>query len=153
MGGFLECERALALDRNLADAHGYIGLGKISSGRPEETEAHIREALRLSPGDPTADLWMGFAGRAKFAQGQYTDAIEWANRSLEVNRNLPLTHFLLATSLAHLGRMEEARQAAEAGLALDPRFTLARYRAGAPPKMLGSEQYLEGLRAAGVPEG
>ena len=37
------------LDRNLADAHAYIGLGKIFTGRAEEAEAHIGEALRLSP--------------------------------------------------------------------------------------------------------
>src|SRR6516164_10749667 len=49
--GIAECERALALDHNLADAHGFIGLAKFFLGRSEETEAHIREALRLSPRD------------------------------------------------------------------------------------------------------
>jgi tetratricopeptide (TPR) repeat protein len=29
--GIAECEQALALDRNLADAHGFIGLGKYSN--------------------------------------------------------------------------------------------------------------------------
>ena len=46
-----EFEHALALDRNLADAHSGIGFGKIFIGRAEETEAHIAEALRLSPRD------------------------------------------------------------------------------------------------------
>ena len=49
--GIAECEQALALDRNLADAHGLIGLAKFFLGRGEETEAHIQEALRLSPRD------------------------------------------------------------------------------------------------------
>ena len=49
--GIAECEHALALDRNLADAHAFIGFGKIFIGRAEETEAHIVEALRLSPRD------------------------------------------------------------------------------------------------------
>ena len=40
--GIAECERALALDRNLADAHGFIGLAKYFLGRGEETEAHIQ---------------------------------------------------------------------------------------------------------------
>jgi TolB-like protein/class 3 adenylate cyclase len=44
-----ECERALELNRNLADAHGQIGACKFHLGRAEETEAHIQEALRLSP--------------------------------------------------------------------------------------------------------
>ena len=43
--GIAECEQALALDRNLADAHGFIGLGKYVTGRGEEVEAHIQEAL------------------------------------------------------------------------------------------------------------
>ena len=51
--GIAECEHALALDRNLASAHAFIGLGKIFIGRAEETEAHIAEALRLSPRDTT----------------------------------------------------------------------------------------------------
>jgi TolB-like protein len=49
--GIAECERALELDRNLAQAHGWIGLGKCFSGRAEETEAHVLEAFRLSPRD------------------------------------------------------------------------------------------------------
>jgi hypothetical protein len=52
--GIAECEHALALDRNLAQAHAVIGLGKIFIGRAEETEAHILEALRLSPRDTLA---------------------------------------------------------------------------------------------------
>ena len=47
--GIAECERALALDPNLARAHGLMGIGKIFSGRPDETEPHVKEALRLSP--------------------------------------------------------------------------------------------------------
>ena len=49
--GIGEFEHALALDRNLAAAHGFIGLAKIFAGRSEETEAHVDEALRLSPRD------------------------------------------------------------------------------------------------------
>ena len=63
--GIAECEHALALDRNLADAHSYVGFGKIYIGRAEETEAHIVEALRLSPRDTMAYNWMSYAGIAK----------------------------------------------------------------------------------------
>src|SRR5208337_3795564 len=47
--GIEEFERALALDSNLAWAHAHMGLAKIVIGRAEETEAHVLEALRLSP--------------------------------------------------------------------------------------------------------
>ena len=55
--GIAECEHALELDRNLAYAHAAIGLGKICIGRAEEAEAHIGEALRLSPRDTMA-YWL-----------------------------------------------------------------------------------------------
>jgi TolB-like protein/class 3 adenylate cyclase len=63
--GIAKCEHALALDRNLARAEGAIGFGKINIGRAEETEAHIAEALRLSPRDTTAFVWMTHVGLAK----------------------------------------------------------------------------------------
>ncbi len=49
--GVAEYERALALDRNLADAHAFIGEARTYMGRAAETEAHINEAFRLSPRD------------------------------------------------------------------------------------------------------
>src|SRR5580700_1774835 len=63
--GIAECEHALQLDRNLAHAHAMIGFGKIFIGRAEETEAHVGEALRLSPRDMGAYGWMSMAGVAK----------------------------------------------------------------------------------------
>jgi hypothetical protein len=47
-----ELDRALTLDRNLAGAHALIGQSKLFIGQAEETEAHVQEALRLSPRDP-----------------------------------------------------------------------------------------------------
>ena len=63
--GIAECEHALALDRNLASAHSIIGFGKIFIGRAEETEAHIAEALRLSPRDTMAYIWMTYRGHGE----------------------------------------------------------------------------------------
>ena len=47
--GIRECERALELDRNLANAHGQIGAAKVQLGQAEDTEVHVPNALRLSP--------------------------------------------------------------------------------------------------------
>src|SRR6202171_1102484 len=47
--GIAECEHALVLNANLANAHGAIGLAKMFMGRAAETEGHILEAFRLSP--------------------------------------------------------------------------------------------------------
>jgi tetratricopeptide (TPR) repeat protein len=155
--GIAECERALALDHNLPSAHGRIGMAKYFIGRGAETEAHVREALRLSPRDTFAYAWMSFPGIAKLWLGADAEAVAWLRRSVEANRNWPLAHFYLAAALAHLGQLGEASAAARAGLELHPSFTISRYRASAacnhPAYLAGRERTYEGLRMAGVPEG
>ena len=129
--GIAECERALLLDRNVATAHATIGLGKLMAGRPEETEAHVSEALRLSPRDNRAFAWMQFVGAAKLHLGKDAEAIGWLGRSIEANRNHALSQFYLGAVLALLGRTPEARPAVEAGLAMNSdvhHFPLSRRR-------------------------
>jgi tetratricopeptide (TPR) repeat protein len=154
--GIAECEHALALDRNLASAHSTIGMGKIYIGRPEETEAHVVEALRLSPRDTLAYTWMTTAGIAKNHLGLYDQAVPWCRRAIEANRNFPHPHFALGAALARLGQLEEARSAVRAGLALNPSFTVSRARAtwmnDNPSCVAQMERHLEGMRMAGVPE-
>ena len=101
--GIAKCEHALALDRNLATAHSVIGFGKIFIGRAEEAEAHIGEALRLSPRDTTAYIWMNMAGLAKLHFGDFEQAVTWCRRSIEANRNFPSANFDLAAALVLLG--------------------------------------------------
>jgi TolB-like protein/class 3 adenylate cyclase len=155
--GIAECERALALDRNLTFAHGFIGIAKYSIGRGEETEAHVQEAIRLSPRDTSAYLWLGARGFAKLYLGADEEAVAWLRRAIDANRSFSLHHFCLAAALAHLGRLDEARTAVQAGLALNPTFTISRFRAGAPgdnPIFLAQrERIYEGMYKAEVPEG
>src|SRR5208337_3743134 len=156
--GIAECEHALALDRNLANAHASIGNGKIYIGRAEETEAHVVEALRLSPRDTTAYVWMGIAGAAKNRLGSWEQAVAWYRRAIEANRNYPLGYFGLAAALAQLGRLDEAHSAVTAGLALNQNFSISRARAlwtaiaDDPTCAAQLEPVLEGLRKAGLPE-
>jgi len=155
--GIAEYERALKLDPNFAAAYGQISLGKIFIGRAEETETHVDEALRLSPRDYWVFLWYHFAGAAKLHLGADEEAVTWFRRSIETNRNFPLVHFFLAAALAHLERLEEARPAVQAGLTLDPTFTVRRFRLGAeannPTFLAQRERLYDGMRKAGVPEG
>jgi tetratricopeptide (TPR) repeat protein len=155
--GIAQCERALALDRNLARAHANIGIAKFYLGRGEETEAHIEQARRLSPRDTSVYIWSSYVGQAKFWQGANAEALVWLRRSLEANRNYPVGHFYLAAVLAHVGELDEARAIAQSGLALNPSFSIRRFRTSTPSShpvyLAGRERVYEGLRMAGVPEG
>jgi len=155
--GIEEFERALALDPNLARARAGIGLAHIFIGRAEETEAHVLEALRLSPRDSRLSHWFLHAGGAKACLGEYAAGVVWLRKSTDTNRNNPWAHFYLATCLAHLGRIDEARSEVDAGLAVNPKFTIRRFRAGVQSDnatYLGQrERVILGMRMAGAPEG
>jgi TolB-like protein len=158
--GIAECEHALALDRNLALAHSFIGLAKYFLGRAGETELHINEALRLSPRDTFAFTWMVVVGLAKLQLKADTEAVAWLRRSLDANRNNSFADFLLAAALVRVAELDQAQAAVQAGLALDPSFTVRRIIDAAhsrglydPAYLAGVERIAEGMRLAGVPEG
>jgi tetratricopeptide (TPR) repeat protein len=138
--GIAECEQALALDRNLAVAHAHIGFAKFLVGRGAETETHIKEAIRLSPRDILAYQWFFVAGLAKTHLDADAEAVVWLRRSLDANPNFTISHFELAAALARLGELNEARAAVQAGLALDPSFTIRRFRDATSAR--GRQSYL-----------
>jgi tetratricopeptide (TPR) repeat protein len=88
--------------------------------------------------------------------GADEDAVTWFRRAIELNPNFALMHFFLAAALANLGKLEEARAETQAGLALDPTFTIRRFRLGAesdnPVFLKQRERLIDGMRKAGVPE-
>ena len=100
---------------------------------------------------------MMFAGVAKFWHGDDPETIAWLRRSIEANRNFPMAHFHLAVALAQLGLLDEARAAAQVGLAFYPGFTIHRFQrqlASNNPTYLAKRQRVyEGMRLAGLPEG
>ena len=152
--GVRQCERALQLDRNLAGAHAAIGSAKLHLGQAEDTEAHIQEALRLSPQDKLSYVWCMTAGMAKLYLRREEEAVTWLQRSIEINRSFPTSHFVLAAALAHLARLPEGRSALRAGLAINPTFTISKVRANAPSDnpiaVAGREHFISGLRKAGM---
>ena len=154
--GIAEYERALALDRNMAGAHSLIGQNKLFIGRAEETEAHVLEALRLSPRDPWAYVWLLTAGFAACLLGRNEEAASWFRRSIEANRNFALCHFIHATVLANAGRLDEARSELAAGLALDPGFTIANFQSAVssdnPLYLEQRARIIDDMRRAGIPE-
>jgi tetratricopeptide (TPR) repeat protein len=155
--GVAELERALALDPNLAAAHAVIGLARLFDGHPEETESHERDALRISPHDTEAGFWVAYMALAKLYLGAYEEALGFFRQAKELNPNYATGRFLMAAVLAELARLDEARAEVKAGLALNPGFTIRRYRSGAqsdnPEFLKRRERIIEDMRKAGVPEG
>ena len=151
-----ESDRALGLNPNFAAAHAQIGFAKLVDGHAEETERHENEALHVSPRDTDAYVWVAYMALAKLHLGAYEDALDLYRRSIELNRNYATGRFLYAANLVEVGKLDEAKMEVKTALALNPKFTLRRYREGAQSNnaafLKRREQIIESMRKAGTPE-
>lgn len=90
---------------------------------------------------------------APLVTGRYEEWREWSEQLTEAYPDFPGAWRHLAASYAHLGRMEEAREALKRLLELIPGNTLPREQArlsSTRPEMAG--RLIESLRKAGLPE-
>jgi TolB-like protein/tetratricopeptide (TPR) repeat protein len=151
-----EFELAISLDRNLAKAHVYAGLMKLCLGRASETEAHVAQAIRLSPRDPFLSHWHFVVGLADLYLGRNVRAVNRLRSSVQLNPNWHLSHFTLAGALALAGLFAEAAVTCAAARRLGPDFTVSKFRMEAvgdnPVYLAQRERLCDGLLMAGVPE-
>ena len=151
-----EFERAVALDRNFANAHAYIGLMELFLGRGEATEAHVAHAIRLSPRDPLLDVWSFMVGAADLYLGRFERAVERMRNTVDMSPRCAIAHLALASALALTGRHGEAAQACALGRRIDPDFTLRKIRSEPmsdnPIYLAQRQRFVDGLREAGLPE-
>jgi len=128
----------------------------LFDGRAAETQHDVDDALRLSPRDHRAWLWMHIAASAKLHLGLDADAVISFRHAIELNPSFPLMHFFLAAALADLGKQNDAKVETQAGLALDPTFTVRRFgltpESDNPTFLEQRQRIANGMRKAGVPE-
>ncbi len=146
------------LEINPSDAHARRDLaGTLHfQGQWDAALHELDLAERLNPLDPShLDKVHGMAGFALIALGRYEEAIARARRLEAVTPHSASPYLYLAASHAHLGRQEEARQAAAEVLRRRPQFMIgadARRASTAPAYLDGVRHMEEGLRLAGLPE-
>ena len=151
-----ELEKAIALNPSFAQAHHGLGFALVLSARVDEAAEELDDAIRLSPRDPI--LWgtMCFRSIACNLLEQYEAAVDWGQRAVHEPRAAAggyWSYAVLASALANVGRLEEAREAATEALRRKPNLSLAYLSTTLPTKQPGGlEMYFEGLRKAGLPE-
>ena len=146
-------DRALALNPNAAHAWLMRGLIHAVRNQPDVAIEAIERARRLSPFDPYTFLYALYIALAHLAARRFEQAIEWADRALHEQPRLVSAMRVKVAANAHLGRLDEARAELSRLLAIDPKLTIAGYRAYAhfaAPEVL--ELLVAGLRLAGLPE-
>jgi adenylate cyclase len=149
-------KKAIALNPSFALGHGYLALQlAFIASETDEAIEQAENAMRLSPRDPELYHFLYAIGMAHFVAGRYDDAVTWAeNAENERPASIgfgPLR--LLAASYAHLGRLDEAREAFASVLEATPHISATGIRNaihfGRPEDL---ERYLDGLSRAGLPE-
>jgi adenylate cyclase len=143
-------DRAVALNPNSFIAWHFRGWVYRNAGRPEEAIQSFERAIRMSPVDPLLHRSFTGIGYAFTELRCFDEAVAAVKKALRQNRFFTPAHRCLASAFAHLGRDEEAREAAARLLERDPKFTISSWIARGGQS--NAKLLIEGLRKAGLPE-
>jgi class 3 adenylate cyclase/TolB-like protein/Flp pilus assembly protein TadD len=100
-------DRALELNPNLALASAEKGVQLIALGRAKEAPALVEKAIAISPRDPALWLFYHMMGRAYFAMGDYDKAINWLQKSVQLQPTFWASRMHLISAYALKGRLAE----------------------------------------------
>jgi adenylate cyclase len=123
-----EARNAVALNPNSAFVISMLGCVLGFGGYREEALVRLQQAMRASPHDPLTWLWMLWSANIHFHSQQFDAAIQRYQQVVRLRPGLIQAQVLMAASLAHLGRLDEARELlkrARTQGSEDPRFLRA----------------------------
>jgi TolB-like protein/DNA-binding SARP family transcriptional activator/Tfp pilus assembly protein PilF len=147
-------DRALLLNPNLASAWIVSGWVRVWLGEPEVAIEHLARATRLSPLDPLTNRTRTTTAHAHFFAGRYEEAASWAAMALREWPDYQTALRIAAASYALAGRREDAQSARERLQKLDPQLRISNLEDELGPYHRTQDviRYVEGLRAAGLPD-
>ena len=143
-------DRAVALNPNSFQAWNSRGHVYRVAGQPEEAVRTLERSIRMSPVDPRLHLTFAEMGSALIELRRFDEAIAAARKARRQNPFFSPAYRCLASAFAHLGRDDEAREAAARLLETDPTFTISALIARGGYS--NAKLLIEGLRKAGLPE-
>jgi adenylate cyclase len=150
--GISELEQALQINPNVHNAWISLGFMLALAGRPDEGIPHIERGMRLSPNDSRNFVFFSFMARAHLTARRYKEAIDWARKAVNLKRDVPLPRIILASSLGHAGRIDDAKAELAECERIQPGYTSNPVNWHANSKPADQEHFLDGLRKAGLPE-
>jgi len=143
---------SLELNPNFAQSYFGLGFVLMLAGELEEAREMLHTAIRLSPRDPLMMAFTNLMAMTSVQQEDFAQGVEWAKRSLRLPARVGhWSHATLASALANLDRMEEAREALQDALKVKPDLSIAFLEKILPTRHKdGLKIYLSGIRKAGL---
>ncbi|MDX1400750.1 MAG: tetratricopeptide repeat protein [Kiloniellales bacterium] len=147
------CETAMELNPNNDCAYVCAGLISMARGEPEKSIPFFEKSLGLNPRFRPFTKYK-YMAIASIQAGNDAEAVKLANKAITAAPNDAVARFVLASALAHLERMQEARAvlATYLDLAGDLQLTVGDLRARYAWMGPGFERVLDGLSRTGMPE-
>jgi adenylate cyclase len=146
-----EFDRALELSPNFALAIVAKGVAAIFNGQVEEGIPLIERAIRLDPGSRSQSLH--FLGLANLVLKRFETAAAQFQERILLTPETDLSRALLASTLGHLGRVDEARAAWRNLMVTNPNYSFEQHAARLiflDPEALATIR--DGLARAGLPD-
>lgn len=148
--GLAAARRAIELNPSFAVGHHALGMVRMFNGEPAKAIDAIERAVRISPEDLWLPIWLGTLSASCYLMHDYEKALQIAQIGIQRAPHYPIGQRSLANALAQLGRMDEAREALAAFLALSPKYNDETARRSVVFRHESDyEHYSEGLRKAG----
>ena len=145
-----EGNRAISLNPNGADSYAHFGCVRNFSGRPEKGISLLEKAFRLNPLPPL--YYYTYAGIAFNMLEKYESAIKFYNAGFTLSQNYFFGYVGVTESNSLLGKMREARAAAEEVLKIQPNFNSEEHiKAQAYKNSADEKRFFNALRDAGLP--
>lgn len=145
-----------ALTLNPHESLALLLRGTMHAFMGDGAQAYVQtqQSLRLSPLDPLRYFYLSLSASAAVAAQRYDEAIDLAQRSLQLNRLHCSTYRALAMAQSLAGQRDAATDTVHQLLRLDPAFTLTQFRARFPGRDAApafTDVLADALAQAGVP--
>ena len=146
-------ERSLYLNPNSAQSYTSSGWVNTHASRPLIGIDHFHKAMRLSPVDPEKGIALSGIGMCYLMLERYEEALKWGEDALREMPGYGSSYRVVIGALVGLGRLDEARKAADRLMEAFPTYTLSLQRQINPwHDQAFAQRYLDALQIAGVPE-
>ncbi|HUE83514.1 MAG TPA: tetratricopeptide repeat protein [Pyrinomonadaceae bacterium] len=111
--------RALALDADLAEAHGTLGYQYMLDYNWREAERHMKRALELDSKNLELHRWNG---QRRMMLGLYDEALASYRRAMDIDPNSSPVHFIYGACLVAAGKLDDGIEYLQNAVKNDPTF-------------------------------
>ena len=147
-----EAEAALRADPSYARAYWPMAVGHEFLGHYEQAISDLEQAIRISPRDSNLGVWQTETGRALLGMGRTDAAVQEGLIGIDSGFRTVMSYTALAAFYAAADKMPEAKATMAEAMKLNPKLSVAWFRARTPSLIDSPPGFREALIKAGLPE-